>query len=226
MSKTQICHNCLQRATTPEVPLKACANCSKAWYCSKNCQKQHWKAFHKQECKALREAKAISDMDPLEKAFEKWIKKNTQAMVGISNPFSEANDIQKLVAVLMITYDPTKSSPFQIDESFGVCPVSELPDLRLPQMHKWFSTQISNGSEIGKHISRTVLIPVGDNWDLTVRPVYSFFPGCDRRSDMEKRYKCDPLVCIRAINSESIIHQRQELGDETIDYDTPFFNFV
>jgi hypothetical protein len=32
--------------------LRCCARCRKAWYCSKACQKKHWKeGGHKEQCK-------------------------------------------------------------------------------------------------------------------------------------------------------------------------------
>jgi len=36
-----------------EKPLSACKNCKLAMYCSKECQKEHWKKVHKKHCKYL-----------------------------------------------------------------------------------------------------------------------------------------------------------------------------
>lgn len=43
------CNNChIQQ----ERGLKACDGCHNAIYCSRECQKQHWKSAHKSECDA------------------------------------------------------------------------------------------------------------------------------------------------------------------------------
>lgn len=44
--KQNICSGCL----TYGEGFKKCANCKLICYCSKNCQKKHWKAGHKKEC--------------------------------------------------------------------------------------------------------------------------------------------------------------------------------
>jgi len=56
----KICWNCpsygwfdsmIERKT--EGPLSACKSCKLAMYCSKECQKEHWKKVHKKHCKYL-----------------------------------------------------------------------------------------------------------------------------------------------------------------------------
>ena len=47
MSLKAKCACCLQT----DVRLQACATCSMVQYCSKECQKKHWKSEHKQRCK-------------------------------------------------------------------------------------------------------------------------------------------------------------------------------
>lgn len=50
------CSHCNKRSDTSfETPifLKACSRCYKTFYCSKACQKKHWKAGHKHHCKLL-----------------------------------------------------------------------------------------------------------------------------------------------------------------------------
>ncbi len=45
------CHNC-GKAATEESPLKPCAQCLARAYCTRECQRQAWKAKHKRECDA------------------------------------------------------------------------------------------------------------------------------------------------------------------------------
>ena len=48
--RDSLCDWCLKRGT-PEAPLKRCAACHGAAYCSRECQTLAWKAHHKRECK-------------------------------------------------------------------------------------------------------------------------------------------------------------------------------
>jgi len=57
---TEICWNCPTYGwfdpmieTKSERPLSSCKNCKLAMYCSKECQKEHWKKVHKKHCKYL-----------------------------------------------------------------------------------------------------------------------------------------------------------------------------
>ena len=64
---TKVCNNC----STPESSegtskLSACARCGIAVYCSRDCQRAHWKANHKQHCviKAERSPKQHHHQQP------------------------------------------------------------------------------------------------------------------------------------------------------------------
>ena len=46
------CHGCGKEAKRND--LKSCTRCGLARYCSRECQKAHWKAGHKAECGVLR----------------------------------------------------------------------------------------------------------------------------------------------------------------------------
>ncbi|KAK5132907.1 hypothetical protein LTR08_008353 [Meristemomyces frigidus] len=46
----QLCHNCFEDRMALPAPLKKCGACGKAWYCSTECQRGHWK-LHKNACK-------------------------------------------------------------------------------------------------------------------------------------------------------------------------------
>jgi len=57
---TKICWNCPTYGwydpmieAKSEKPLSSCKNCKLAMYCSKECQKEHWKKVHKKHCKYL-----------------------------------------------------------------------------------------------------------------------------------------------------------------------------
>jgi len=57
---TKICWNCPTYGwfdpmieSRSERPLSACKSCKLAMYCSKECQKEHWKKVHKKHCKYL-----------------------------------------------------------------------------------------------------------------------------------------------------------------------------
>ena len=54
-SNPQVCSYCLN---PPSPELKTCSACKAAWYCSIECQRNHWKV-HKAPCKVA--AKAIRD---------------------------------------------------------------------------------------------------------------------------------------------------------------------
>jgi len=47
--KDSRCENCLELSPN----IKFCASCLKLGYCSRNCQKAHWKLCHKTECNCL-----------------------------------------------------------------------------------------------------------------------------------------------------------------------------
>jgi len=50
---TKVCGNCLASEGSASSPkLSACARCGLVLYCSRDCQREHWKANHKQHCDA------------------------------------------------------------------------------------------------------------------------------------------------------------------------------
>jgi hypothetical protein len=67
------CRNCYK--TKQELGIKKfrkCLGCALVGYCGKECQRQHWDALHKQECKTLRE---ISEVGLSKKEIEKRLRK-------------------------------------------------------------------------------------------------------------------------------------------------------
>lgn len=53
------CHSCQKDRSETSSPLLRCSGCGKAWYCSPQCQKAHWKK-HKPTCLANRSSKGSS----------------------------------------------------------------------------------------------------------------------------------------------------------------------
>ena len=54
MPELTSCRNCSKRKQ--EVgPIRRCISCGLVGYCGKECQREHWDAVHKEECKILRE---------------------------------------------------------------------------------------------------------------------------------------------------------------------------
>lgn len=48
-----VCANCLRTESEEGKGLKSCSKCLLTFYCSKECQKDHWKSAHKKECKEI-----------------------------------------------------------------------------------------------------------------------------------------------------------------------------
>lgn len=52
------CDNCERTSAETERTLQRCARCKTVFYCSRDCQRQHWK-IHKRVCKELAPAPAV-----------------------------------------------------------------------------------------------------------------------------------------------------------------------
>ena len=49
---SRVCANCDKPAAGPDDPtFKRCGRCKLVWYCSKTCQKKHWRKEHRHVCK-------------------------------------------------------------------------------------------------------------------------------------------------------------------------------
>ena len=72
---------CWQCGTAFNPHLKKCGRCEKAYYCSKDCQKKHWKSGHKRNCQPpqpisipLTELEKKTPLDVTKIPNEVWIK--------------------------------------------------------------------------------------------------------------------------------------------------------
>jgi hypothetical protein len=52
MAEKRKCTHC-EAAETPSLDMMKCSKCKRVQYCSKECQKTHWKKVHKKECESL-----------------------------------------------------------------------------------------------------------------------------------------------------------------------------
>jgi hypothetical protein len=55
MGRRGVCHNCQEHRRQEQEKLLKCGACKKVFYCSKECQKTHWKqGGHREECSKLK----------------------------------------------------------------------------------------------------------------------------------------------------------------------------
>ena len=53
MPESTSCRNC-DKGKQEVGPIRKCTGCGIVGYCGKECQREHWDAVHKEECKILR----------------------------------------------------------------------------------------------------------------------------------------------------------------------------
>lgn len=79
-----LCFRCFE----PTSKILKCANCKRAGYCSKACQKLDWAAQHKKQCKVLQQINEIDLQDYREsRTWEDY----RQAQVGTSDVYLLGN---------------------------------------------------------------------------------------------------------------------------------------
>jgi hypothetical protein len=49
-----LCANCVKPEAASGPKFKQCSSCAKRRYCSRECQRAHWKASHKKQCESQR----------------------------------------------------------------------------------------------------------------------------------------------------------------------------
>ena len=87
MSSLQTANKCLQCAKPAH---SWCSGCCEAYYCSRECQVQHWKSFHKFECVRKRKKQKNSNMKKKPKHKQKH-DKNTTNQKNIDRDHDQQN---------------------------------------------------------------------------------------------------------------------------------------
>ena len=94
---TKVCMNANCMATG--VGFKACCKCKLAYYCSKECQTDHWKAVHKKECGGM--IYRASGYDP-KRALNAWLhSKENNVRVAAVKALVVENDRSRSHALVM-----------------------------------------------------------------------------------------------------------------------------
>mmetsp|Transcript_160 Transcript_160/g.295 ORF Transcript_160/g.295 Transcript_160/m.295 type:complete len:243 (+) Transcript_160:443-1171(+) len=90
--------------------MKSCANCGKAWYCGKKCQKKDWK-LHKKFCEGrLKDPVAVAEFS----LFENWKKDYRSILDAIISALMHSDVSSTHCAVLQVRYTKCNNVPFQI----------------------------------------------------------------------------------------------------------------
>jgi len=90
--------------------MKSCANCGKAWYCGKKCQKKDWK-LHKKFCEGrLKDPVAVAEFS----LFENWKKDYRSILDAIISALMHSDVSSTHCAVLQVEYKKHNEVPFQI----------------------------------------------------------------------------------------------------------------
>ncbi|KAJ6571347.1 hypothetical protein B0H19DRAFT_1129786 [Mycena capillaripes] len=82
LSKKSYCHKC--QATKHLSELKICSRCQSAKYCSKACQKAHWKT-HKPHCKSPEDVK----LEPVDESWNNVFASHGHKRAGVLEPVTE-----------------------------------------------------------------------------------------------------------------------------------------
>jgi hypothetical protein len=64
------CAYCEGVASCVQPPFQVCAGCRCVRYCSRDCQKAHWRSGHRADCRASRKSqREIDDLEPKARRF-------------------------------------------------------------------------------------------------------------------------------------------------------------
>ncbi|KAF7360947.1 hypothetical protein MSAN_01124800 [Mycena sanguinolenta] len=116
---TEICENC----TVRRVDLRRCAGCGVVRYCSKECQKAHWKS-HKVDClknaELQKKAEALGpDYSEKLKAIGKWSDQLSipigAASMSALNVMGRRENIDEFVVIIYVEFLPNSKAPYTHD---------------------------------------------------------------------------------------------------------------
>ena len=90
--KGDVCSNCSEPAGSA-TKLSACSRCSLVMYCSKDCQRAHWKANHKQHCvaRADRAVQPQKSLDPQKATASKTSRQGMKCAICMDLVTDEAS---------------------------------------------------------------------------------------------------------------------------------------
>ncbi|KAJ7131828.1 hypothetical protein C8R43DRAFT_1133503 [Mycena crocata] len=133
---TEMCENC----TVRRADLRRCAGCGIVRYCTKECQKAHWKA-HKPHCvlnvEMSKKAAAMGpDYSDRLKAIGKWCDIFSvpigAASASAMDIMNRPENIDKFVLVIYVDFLPTAKAPYTHDiVDAGLVPLSVLREQAL-----------------------------------------------------------------------------------------------
>ena len=93
-TKVKVCHNCInydwEQVKNREL-LQRCAKCKQSWYCSKECQEEHWLKVHKFYCKKLvkahdsKEAESVHIQADCMSCFNSMVKREDGYLLDLEN---------------------------------------------------------------------------------------------------------------------------------------------
>ena len=104
-------------------PLKRCTGCYKIFYCSKECQEEHWHKVHKRHCKYFSGKKPLEESDlhkketcgrciKQEAAGRKVFKEENPTYVCLFDPILNSSNSAKVNSFLRDKYPmPSRESP-------------------------------------------------------------------------------------------------------------------
>jgi len=128
----KVCDNCSAPEGSDGVPkLSACARCSLVVYCSKDCQRAHWKAGHKQRCIAKAD-RALQQEAPLGATYNEEVSKTTKG---------------EECSICLDPLDETTSCTLECTHTFHATCVAELRKFRVKQTCPLCRTPLPPGPE-------------------------------------------------------------------------------
>jgi hypothetical protein len=175
----------------------ACAKCRQAFYCSKECQKAHWKN-HKKYC-GFRKEETLEKMGPnfildLRMFFE-------EASASLLAPLAacklRVENINSQVLLIPFNYTQSEREIVILDQLI-VMPLSDLPQSNFHSSFEQFTAAHNEKAGDVRYIIKLVFLPVGDNTDKTVRSYV-----IEESRDLKDCESLIPSILIEKINDAS-----------------------